>query len=202
MKLVLASRNPGKIVEFNRLLAGYDVTVVGLDDVGFEGDIEETGADYRENAVLKAETVAAHTGLAAVADDSGIEVAGLGGWPGFHSARWLGPGRTDAERLEALLERLERDGNGDRRARYVAVLALAIPGRPTVTAEGRTTGTLVAPRGAGGFGYDPAFLSDDLGVTFAEASAADKDRVSHRGRALRELARLGMPERGVEAPGV
>ena len=202
MKVVLASRNPGKIAEFNRLLREYDVVVVGLDDVGFEGDIEETGANYRENAVLKAETVVARTGLPAIADDSGIEVAALGGWPGFHSARWLGPGRTDAERLQGLLERLASSGSTDRRARYVAVLAFASPGDPTVTATGHTDGTLVSPRGSAGFGYDPAFLSDDLGVTFAEAAAADKDRVSHRGRALRELARLTLPQRGLEAEGV
>ena len=129
------------------------------------------------------------TGLSALADDSGIEVAGLGGFPGPHSARWLGPDATDRDRLLGLLQRVARETPDDRRARYVAAVALARPGEQIRVATGTCSGVLVdPPRGDRGFGYDPAFLSDELGgLTFGEADDALKDTVSHRARALRTL---------------
>jgi XTP/dITP diphosphohydrolase len=194
-RLIVATRNPGKLAEFRRLLAPHPWTVVGLDDTGFDGELLEPGPSYLENATAKAVIVCDATGEPAIADDSGIEVDALRGWPGPQSARWLGEGRSDAERLHALLEEVEKRTPDDRRARYVAVVTLARPGAEPVSGHGETLGRLVEPRGSGGFGYDPAFLSDDLGVTFGEAAAADKDRVSHRARAIARVAEAGVLER-------
>lgn len=161
--------------------------------MGYDAELDEPGTTYDENARAKAEQVRDATGLPALADDSGIEVAALGGWPGPHSARWLGPAATDRDRLLGLLQRVAEQSPHDRRARYVAAVALARPSAaPTLTATGTTEGVLVAPpRGERGFGYDPSFLSDDLGVTFGEAGDELKDTVSHRARALRALLDSG-----------
>lgn len=177
------------MAEFRRLL-GPRFAVVSLDDVGVAGELPEPGTTYAANAVAKAEAARdlAGGGLAALADDSGIEVLGLGGWPGPASARWLGPEASDRDRLLGLLARVRAESPGDLRARYVAAVALARPvGAPTLVSHGECTGVLVPPRGDGGFGYDPSFLSDDLGITFGEAPDAAKDGVSHRARAVRAL---------------
>jgi XTP/dITP diphosphohydrolase len=185
--VAVASRNPGKLAELRRLLGGHPWELVDLDGAGFSGELEEPGATYDENSALKAQAVCSATGLAALADDSGIEVPALGGWPGPASARWMGGAATDVDRLHGLLGEVERRCPNDRRARYVCVVTLARPGRETVSAWGETSGVLVAPSGSGGFGYDPAFLSDDLGITFGEATSEAKDGVSHRARALAAL---------------
>ena len=191
-RLVVATRNPGKLAEFRRLLAAHPWQVTSLDEIGFEGDLEEPGPGYAENAAAKALTVCAATGLCALGDDSGIEVRALRDWPGPASARWLGAEATDEDRLRGLLAEVEDRAAGDRRARYVAVLCLARPdGEPTL-AHGICEGVLVEPRGSGGFGYDPAFLSADLDTTFGEAEVEAKDRVSHRARALARLAEAGV----------
>ena len=183
----MASRNPGKLAELRRLLGDHSWELVDLDGAGFSGELEETGVTYDENSALKAQTVCSATGLPALADDSGIEVPALGGWPGPASARWMGEAANDVDRLHGLLAEVERRCPDDRRARYVCVVTLARPGWAAVSARGETTGVLVAPSGSGGFGYDPSFLSDDLGITFGEATADAKDRVSHRARALAAL---------------
>jgi XTP/dITP diphosphohydrolase len=189
--VVLATGNPGKLREFRRLL-GERVELVALGDV----ELDEPGTTYEENARAKAEQARDATGLPALADDSGIEVPALGGWPGLRSARWLGPDASDRDRLLGLLARVAEQAPHDRRARYVAVVALAVPGAATVSATGACPGLLIdTPRGEGGFGYDPAFLSDDLGVTFGEAEDAAKDGVSHRARALGTLLDSGALER-------
>jgi XTP/dITP diphosphohydrolase len=185
--VAVASRNPGKLAELRRLLAGHPWDLVDLDSAGFSEELEEPGATYDENSALKAQAVCAATGLPALADDSGIEVPALGGWPGPASARWMGEAATDAERLRGLLTEVERRCPDDPRARYVCVVTLARPGMAAVSARGETAGVLVAPSGSGGFGYDPSFLSDDLGITFGEATADAKDGVSHRARALAAL---------------
>lgn len=163
--------------------------------MGYQGELAEPGTTYEQNARAKAEQVRDATGMPALADDSGIEVPALGGWPGPHSARWLGPAATDRERLLGLLQRVAEASPHDphARARYVAAVALAVPGgAATHTATGTTEGVLVAPpRGERGFGYDPSFLSADLGVTFGEAGDELKDTVSHRARALRALLDSG-----------
>jgi XTP/dITP diphosphohydrolase len=194
--VAVASRNPGKLAELRRLLAGHSWELVGLDAAGFTGELEEPAETYAENAAAKALAVCAATGMASLADDSGIEVPGLGGWPGASSARWMGPDADDVDRLQGLLAQVERRCPGDRRARYVCVVTLARPATPPLSARGETTGVLVAPRGSGGFGYDPGFLSDDLGITFGEATAAAKDGVSHRARALAALLARLDGERG------
>ena len=191
---MLATGNKGKLAEFQRLL-GDRVELQSLDDAGYQHELPEPGTTYEDNARAKAEAVRDATGMPALADDSGIEVAALGGWPGLHSARWMGEEATDRDRLLGLLARVAAQAPGDRRARYVAAVALSRPGQSTVTATGTCNGVLVdPPRGTGGFGYDPAFLSDDLGVTFGEAGDALKDTVSHRARALRALLDTGVLE--------
>ena len=129
MRVAVASRNPGKLAELRRLLGGHPWELVDLDGAGFAGDLEEPGATYEENAAAKAEAVCAATGMAALADDSGIEVPALDGWPGAASARWMGPAADDADRLHGLLAEVERRSPDDRRARYVCVVDPGAPGR-------------------------------------------------------------------------
>jgi XTP/dITP diphosphohydrolase len=197
-RLVIATRNPGKMREFARLLAAYPWRLLSLDDAGVRGEFAEPGPGYVENATAKALATSDATRLPALADDSGIEVDALRGWPGPQSARWMGPDATDEERLYGLLDEVERRTPEDRRCRYVCVAAFARPEAGPVTAHGTTLGTLVDPRGDRGFGYDPSFLSNDLAITFGEAPDEAKDRVSHRARAIARLAESGVldvPER-------
>jgi len=184
MRLVLSSRNDHKLRELEVLLAPHELTPL-------PADVElppETGSTFAENALVKAHAAAAATGLAAVADDSGIAAAALDGAPGIYSARYAGPDADDGENLAKLLREVRADG--DTRVAYVCALVHVTPdGRETV-AEGRCEGRLThQPRGAGGFGYDPAFVPDDYddGRTMAELTPAEKDAISHRGRAAREL---------------
>ena len=187
--LVLATRNPGKIAELRDMLAGRPWRIQSLDDVGFDQELEEPGPGYSELAIAKATVVCEATGLTSLADDSGIEVDALGGWPGPLSARWMGEAASDADRLFGLIDEVARRSPGDRRVRYVCVATLARPGAYPVTARGECLGTLIdKPRGTNGFGYDPAFLSLDLGITFGEASEEAKARVSHRARAIARMA--------------
>jgi len=196
--LVLASRNPGKLAEFRRLLAAHSWQLVGPDEVGLDKELPEPGPGYGDNAAAKAGAACAATGLPALGDDSGIEVEALRGWPGPASARWMGPAAGDADRLHGLLAEVARRSPDDRRARYVAAVALSRPSAEPVVAHGSCEGMLVDPRGDGGFGYDPAFLSTELGITFGEATAAQKDTVSHRARGIRRLAESGVldPQQG------
>jgi XTP/dITP diphosphohydrolase len=188
LRLVLASANPGKVAEFRRLLAPFAVRILTLRDARFRQKLHEPGPQYTDNAVAKAQAVSDATGLWALGDDSGIEVDALRGWPGPESARWLGSAATDVDRLHGLLAEVARLSPGEAQVRYVCVLALARPGSDPVLARGECLGMLVEPRGTAGFGYDPGFLSVDLGVTFGEAADAAKDRVSHRARAVARLA--------------
>lgn len=187
--LVIATRNPGKLREFQRLLAGLDARVVALDQAGVVGTVDETGSTYEENATLKAVLYADASGHVTIADDSGIEVDALGGAPGAMSAVYTGPGQSDAQRTGQLLELMRDVPAGRRAARYRAVLAVARPnaGREAVALfRGSCEGVIThAPRGSNGFGYDPVFLLPELGRTMAELSDEEKDRVSHRGRAVR-----------------
>ena len=191
-RLVLATANPGKVAEFRRLLARFGLRVVTLHDAGFRQELHEPGPQYADNAMAKAQAVSDATGLWALGDDSGIEVDALRGWPGPESARWLSGATSDADRLHGLLAEVGRRSPGDARVRYVCVVALARPTTDAVLARGECLGTLVEPRGTAGFGYDPGFLSVDLGVTFGEAADAAKDGVSHRGRAVARLAESGL----------
>jgi XTP/dITP diphosphohydrolase len=191
--LVLATRNHGKIAELRDMLVDLPWEVQSLDDIGFDEELNEPGPGYVESALAKATVVCAATGLPSLADDSGIEVDALRGWPGPLSARWMGEGRTDADRLEGLIAEVASRTPDDRRVRYVCVAALARPNGEPVTARGECLGMLIAePRGSNGFGYDPAFLSNDLGITFGEASEEAKARVSHRARAIARLIESGV----------
>ena len=188
-KLVLASQNAGKLRELRALFgAEYDVSSMG--ELGVDMEIEETGTTFEENARIKAETLCARTGCAALADDSGLEVDCLGGAPGVYSARYAGKHGDDAAN-NALLIANVRDFPAPRTARFVSAVALARPGRETLIARGSCEGeVLLEERGEGGFGYDPLFYSHDLHKTFAEASADEKNAVSHRARALKNLVEM------------
>ncbi len=192
--LLLATRNPGKMAELRVLLSHWTLDVQSLDEAGFDGRLDEPGPGYSESALAKAVAVCTATGLPALADDSGIEVDALHGWPGPMSARWMGEDATDEDRLLGLIAEVERRTPDDRRVRYVCVAALARPGAEPVTAHGECLGTLVEPSGTNGFGYDPAFLSLDLGITFGEATDEAKARVSHRARAIARLGGSGALE--------
>jgi XTP/dITP diphosphohydrolase len=189
--LVIASRNPHKMREIRSICADWPVTWLTHPDVSWP-EVDETGSTYLENALLKARAVAEATGEPALADDSGIEVDGLGGGPGPRSARYAGPDASDEENLRALLRALAGVPGVGRTARYRAVAAVAWPGGREVWAEGTCEGTVrTKPRGSGGFGYDPIFEPAGWDRTMAELSADEKDRISHRGQALRSLrARL------------
>ena len=197
--LVVATNNDGKLREFRRLLAVHPWRVLSLAEAGWHGDLLEPGDTYVENALAKASQVSTALALPAVADDSGIEVDALRGWPGPRSARWLGSAAGDLDRLTALIAEVDRLSPDDRRVRYVCVVALCRPTAQPVTARGECLGTLVAPRGSRGFGYDPAFLSDDLGLTFGEADDIAKDGVSHRARAIARLVESGVLDPAAEA---
>jgi len=181
-RIVLASGNAHKAVELGRVLPGWDVQA-------FCGELpEETGDTFVANALLKARHVFAATGGGdwVVADDSGIEAAALGGIPGVRSARYAGEDATDEQNLAKLLAALA--GQDDRRVRYVAELVAIAPGGAELHARGELTGTLAeAPRGSGGFGYDPAFVPDGETRTVAEMSPEEKDAMSHRARAAAAL---------------
>ena len=180
--LVLATANPGKAHELSGLLAGLGYRIETLAAHPGLALPPEGHVSYAENALAKARAVARGTGAVAVGDDSGLEVDGLGARPGVASARYGGPGLTDAERVTRLLA--EVGPAVDRTARFRCALAVVAPWGEEAILEGVAEGVLIdAPRGAGGFGYDPIFLVPALGRTFGELSAAEKDRLSHRARA-------------------
>ncbi len=190
-KVILATRNPEKLVELRRILdAGrVPVDVGDLEEYPGMPEVAETGATFAENALLKARAVAAFTGLPAVADDSGLCVDALNGMPGVLSARWSGRHGDDEGNLRLVLAQLADAPPGRRGAHFFCAAALVLPGGAEHVTEGVLDGSLAAaPRGSNGFGYDPIFVPDGAAVTTAEMSPADKDRISHRGRALRALA--------------
>ena len=185
-RLLLATRNPGKLVELRRMLSGFDV--VGLADVPDFPEAPETGATFAENALAKARDAAAATGLPSVADDSGLAVDALNGMPGVLSARWSGRHGDDRANLELLLAQVADVPDERRGAAFVCAAALVVPGGPETVVHGAWTGRLTrAPRGTNGFGYDPIFVPDGETRTSAELSADEKDAASHRARALQAL---------------
>ena len=190
-RLALATANPHKLIEVTRILAAghVDVDLVGLTEFPGAPDVAETGATFAENALLKARAVAAFTGLPSVADDSGLCCDALNGMPGVLSARWSGRHGADAENLRLLLAQLSETPDERRGAHFSCVAALVLPSGRETLSEGTLVGHLIRePRGAGGFGYDPIFVPDSESRTTAEMSAAEKDAISHRGRAFRGLA--------------
>lgn len=190
MKLVAATGNAHKLKEFREILPAFEI--LSAAEAGFFGEVEETGATFQENALLKARAVMQATGFAALADDSGLCVEALGGAPGVYSARYsamFAPKGWTAGNRAFLLEQLGEEKN--RRAYFCCAVALVFPDGRALSAEGRAYGSILYEnRGTGGFGYDSLFLSDELGITFAEATEEQKNSVSHRGRALAELKKL------------
>jgi XTP/dITP diphosphohydrolase len=186
--LLLASQNPGKLNEMRLLVEGLPFQVVGPGDLGLHEAPEETGATFIENAVLKALHYARHSGLLTVADDSGLAVDALGGAPGLYSSRFVGEGASDLERNLLLLEKLRGLPRERRGAHFTSALAVARGEAVLFQAQERVDGLIAEGlRGENGFGYDPLFFYPPFGKTFGEVPRADKDRVSHRGKAFARL---------------
>lgn len=189
MKLVLATKNPHKIIEVKNKFAAFDfLEIVPLNELFADApDIVEDGVTFEENALLKAEAIAALTGLPAMADDSGLCVDALDGRPGIFSARYGGENTPDAEKNRLILKEL--DGIKDRRARFVCAIAIVFPEGQKSVSRGECGGVIAqAPAGANGFGYDPIFFLPEYGCTMAEISLDEKNKISHRARALEKAA--------------
>ena len=185
--IVLATKNAGKVKEFQQLLKNFPVEIKNLNDFGPIPEVEEDGATFDDNAYKKASFTAKVLGLPAIADDSGLVVEALDGAPGVRSARFAGENATDKENIEKLLHEME--GISNRKAAFECVISIAVPSGPALTYEGRCEGEItVKPEGTSGFGYDPVFYYPEYGKTFAEISGEEKNKVSHRGRALQEVA--------------
>ena len=191
-RLVLATRNKGKLVEFRRILdalAPDEINLVGVDEFPDLIDVEETGSTFEENALLKARYTTNATGLPAISDDSGLCVDFLNGDPGIYSARWAGTHGDDQANLEKLLSELNDVSDDKRTAHFTCVAALAMPDGRTHVEEGLFQGQILhAPVGQEGFGYDPIFQPLGMSISSAEMSPQEKDAVSHRGKALRLIA--------------
>ena len=189
-KLLIATRNIGKVREFERMLMDLSFEIVGLDDLGIDLEVEETGSTFEENAVLKAKAYGEAAGVLTLADDSGLVVDALGGEPGVLSARYGGEGLTDEDRVQLVLKKLNRTSGWDRQARFIAVLALVGDEVPNglVTSKGVVEGAIAhEPIGKNGFGYDPIFWMTSHTKTTAQMSAEEKDSLSHRGIAMQAL---------------
>ena len=188
MELVIASNNKHKVREISEILAGKFDKIYSLSDLGICVDPEETAPDFLGNALIKAEAVAAFTDKAVIADDSGLEVSALGGAPGVHSARYAGEPCSDQNNNNKLL--CEMQGAKDRSARFVTTMVLRFPSGKTIVGIGEVKGEILLElKGQNGFGYDPLFYSYELKKTFGEASEIEKNSVSHRSRALKEILR-------------
>lgn len=191
MQLLVATRNLGKVRELADMLSDLQVGWLTLDDIALSAEVAETGATFKENAILKASGFAAASGLLTLADDSGLEVDALGGRPGVHTARYGGPGLTPEERYQRLLVELKQVPWAQRTARFRCVVALASPRRLIGTAEGVCEGMIAhEPAGQGGFGYDPVFYLVEQQKTMAELPAEVKHQISHRGQAFARIAPL------------
>lgn len=185
-EIVLATRNRKKVDELRALLADMPVRVLSLSDFPDLPETPETGVTFAENAEIKAKAAAHATGRIALADDSGLEVDALGGQPGVYSNRFAGPGATDRDKYERVLDLLEGVPDEKRTARFRAAVAISTPDGETVVVEGTCEGRIAhEPRGEGGFGYDPVFFLPELGRTMAELTPDEKNSISHRGKAMR-----------------
>lgn len=187
MKVVLASKNPHKLVEISKITEKFDIELVMESDLGVDVDVEETGTTFEENSFLKANAVMQATGLPALADDSGIAVDALNGEPGVYSARYgFDDSLDDWGRLQLLLKNTEHVPDGQRQAQFVCVITLVTPQGQVIQARGEVHGELLrTPAGEGGFGYDPIFYYPPYGKSLAEVSPEEKNQVSHRANALK-----------------
>ena len=188
IKLLIATRNEGKLREYEELLAGLPLTLTFLSGERILEEVEEAGETFSQNAILKAEGYARISGLLTLADDSGLEVDALGGEPGVHSARYAGPAATDEDRYQLLLERMRDVPWEERGARFRCVIAVAQPAGGVYTAEGVCEGLIAfSPQGEHGFGYDPIFYLPECHRTMAQLPPEVKNRMSHRARAAQRI---------------
>lgn len=189
MKVVLASKNPHKLVEIRKITEKFGMELVLESELGVDIEVEETGSTFEENSLLKAEAVMKATGLPALADDSGICVDALGGEPGIYSARYgFDPTLDDFGRLQLLLKNMEAVPDGQRQAQFVCVISFVTPDGQVIQARGEVHGELLrAPAGTGGFGYDPIFYYPPFGKSLAQVRPEEKNSVSHRANALKVL---------------
>ena len=205
MELLIATGNPGKVREYDELLAGLPITCISPTEIGIHLEVDESGTTYGENATIKALAFARASGRATLADDSGLEVDALGGRPGVHSARYGGPSLGDADRWRALLEELGDVPQEERTARFRCVIAVASPDGEVTTVDETCEGVIAfQATGEGGFGYDPVFYLPDRGCTMAQLPAGVKNQISHRGRAAQAarpvLLRLAARAADIEDP--
>lgn len=192
MKMLVATKNTGKIKELRKLLADLPFNLRGLDEFPHIEDVEETGTTFAENAILKARIYAKKTGLCALADDSGLEVAALNGDPGIFSARFAGENASDEEKINKLLNELNKTQDKERLARFVCVMAIADKSGKILHFEEGICNGIIAPTpfGNGGFGYDPIFIPDGFKKTFGELPQNVKQKISHRARATAKIIRF------------
>ena len=187
-KLVFATGNEGKMKEIREILKELDLEICSLKEAGIQMDAEENGTTFEENALIKARAAAAHTDAIVMADDSGLEIDYLGGEPGVYSARYLGEDTSYRIKNQNLIDRLEGVPDEKRTARFVCVIAAVLPDGRTLTSRGTIEGIIGREeRGGGGFGYDPIFFLPEYGCSTAELSMEQKNEISHRGKALREM---------------
>lgn len=187
MKIIAATKNKNKLREFGQILEGFEI--ISQEEAGVDIDVEETGATFEENSMLKAKAIFDATGIAAIADDSGLCVDALDGAPGVFSARYGGEGYDDAGRVGLLLENMESVPDEKRGARFVCAITL-VSKSGVITARGECEGKIAyTPRGENGFGYDPVFFVEQFGKTMAEISPEEKNQISHRGKALEIFAK-------------
>ena len=190
MRLLIATHNRGKLIEYQEIFADA-FELVTLDDVGIREDVAETGATFAENARVKAVAYARTSGLLTLADDSGLQVDALGGEPGVYSKRYAGDDKSDTDRIVFLLAKLRDVPRGKRSARFRCAIAIASPRGELWECEGTCEGEIeFAPRGTNGFGYDPVFFVVERGVTMAELPSAKKNKISHRARAAAEARKI------------
>ncbi|MCL2819880.1 MAG: RdgB/HAM1 family non-canonical purine NTP pyrophosphatase [Oscillospiraceae bacterium] len=195
MKFVLATANPGKVKEMQELLGELNIDVVTRTDLGIDIDIEETGTTFFENAKLKAEAICRISKMPSIADDSGLITDALHGEPGVYSSSFGGEHLSAEERCSYLLKKMEN--MEQRSAKFVCTIICVFPEGNYITANGECTGVITTgPKGSGGFGYDPVFMPDGFEKTMAELRAEEKNKISHRGKALREFYALLKAETG------
>ena len=195
MKIIAATGNAGKVREIKKIFSDEKVEILSMGEIGIDIEIEENGTTFEENALIKARTICKMTNEIALADDSGLCVDAMGGAPGIYSARYAGEDATDDERIEKLLAELNDEEN--RKAKFVSVIAVVFPDGTELTTVGEVHGQIADKvYGDGGFGYDPVFIADELGKTFGVASADEKNKISHRARALDKMYEL-MKERNL-----
>lgn len=195
MKIIVATSNAGKIREIKKIFSDESVEILSMGEVGINIEIEENGTTFEENSLIKARTISKLTGEISLADDSGLCVDALGGAPGIYSARYAGENATDGERIEKLLHELS-DAR-DRNAKFVSAISVVFPNGLELTACGEVKGKIAKEVfGDGGFGYDPVFISDELGKTFGEATVDEKNEISHRARAINKMYKM-MKEKGL-----